>query len=397
MSTRTEHTYLIVGGGMAADAAARGIRELDGTGSIGIVAAEQDPPATRPALSKKLWTDPGFAFEQIWTNTEQDTGATRYAELRAVSIDRATRTVRTADGRELGYTSLLLATGGTPRTLDLPADDRVIDFRTVEDYRRLRARSGHGRRVAVVGGSFIGTELAAALVQNETRTTLVFPDDVLGGAVFPADLAARFQRLFADAGVELLPGVRVEGGHLDPEAVTLELSDGTTTRAPTVVVGLGIRPNDDLAKAAGLAVEDGVVVDDRLRTSDPLVFAAGDVASYPDAILGRRRIEHVDNATHMGHQAGRNMAGADEPYDYTPYFYSVVFGNRYEAVGTLDASMTTVEDWTPGGHAGVVYYVDGGRVAGVLLWNVDDARDAARDVIAHATDTQALHGRIPLP
>jgi len=398
MPEKTDYTYLIVGGGMVADSAARGIREIDDTGSIGIIAEEESAPVTRPALTKKLWTDPEFTFDKVWLDTESDTKATRHPGQRASWIDRDARTVRTEGGNVYGYEQLLLATGGSPHILDLPDDERVVYFRSVEDYRRLRALAGGGRRVAVIGGSFIGTELAAALAQNDTDVTLVFPEETLGGSIFPDDLAQRFQALYERSGVSLLPGTSLKRGATDGDLIDLELTDGEHREVDAVVVGLGIEPNIELARTAGLDVDDGVLVDDRLRTSDPLIFAAGDIASYPDAILGRRRIEHVDNATSMGTQAGRNLAGADEPYDHTPYFYSAVFGNRYEAVGTLDSSLATVEEWNESADMGVVYYVDADRVAGVLLWNVEEQRDAAREIIENTKDVRpdALRGRIPL-
>ncbi|WP_022899977.1 NAD(P)/FAD-dependent oxidoreductase [Humibacter albus] len=399
MPDRTDYDYLIVGGGMVADSAARGIRERDADGSIGIIALEEDPPATRPALTKKLWTDPEFTFDKVWLNTEADTGAVRHAGLRASRIDTTAQTVGTDSGDVFGYGTLLIATGGTPHTLELPHDERVVYFRSVEDYRRLRGLAGEGREVAVIGGSFIGTELAAALVQNNTAVTLVFPEDVLGGAVFPAELAARFQKLYENAGVALVPGTTLERGSAGPVRLELELSNGDRLETDAVVTGLGIEPNVGIARDAHLEVDDGVIVDDRLCTSDPHIFAAGDIASYPDVILGRRRIEHVDNATSMGTCVGRNMAGADEPYDHTPYFYSAVFGNRYEAVGTLDSSLTTVEEWNEPQTSGVVYYLNDGNVVGVLLWNVPEQRDAARAVIdADGPWTpEKLRGRIPVP
>lgn len=398
-SNRVDYRFLIIGGGMAADSAARGIRTVDEQGSIGIIAEEIDPPVTRPALTKKLWTDRAFSFDQVWLGTEADTGAIRHAGVRAVAIDRDARTVRGDDGVVYGYERLLLATGGSPRGLDLPDDERVIYFRSVDDYRTLRGFAGANRRIAVVGGSFIGTELAAALAQNDTRVTLIFPEKVLGGSVFPEFLAERFQNSYRTAGVSLVADSQLESGMVDAGMVRLRLSSDEFVEVDAVVVGVGVEPNVQIASDAGLEVGDGVVVDDRLRSSDPFIFAAGDIASYPDAILGRRRIEHVDNATAMGAQAGRNLAGADEPYDHTPYFYSVVLGNRYEAVGTLDSSLPNVLDWDERGGHGVVYYVDEDRVVGVLLWNVDGQRDAARKVIAEVSEVsrQSLLGLIPLP
>ncbi|WP_308161013.1 FAD-dependent oxidoreductase [Cellulomonas sp. GbtcB1] len=395
---RDSYDYVVVGAGMAGDAAAHGIREVDPGGTILVIGREPTAPVTRPALTKKLWTDPEFAFDQVWLPTAEETGAELLLGEAVVAVDTAARTVTTDADVTVGYGALLLATSGHPRRLPGVEDSgRVIYFRTVRDYERLRDLAGGGRHVVVVGGGYIGTELAAALVQNDTRVTLVFTQDVLTGSTFPAALARKVERRYADAGVTLLRGAKVSSTESGPDGVVVTLDDGRTLAADGVVVGAGLEIETDLARAAGLEVDDGVVVDDRLRTSDPHVWAAGDVAQYPDRLLGRRRVEHVDNATTMGRQAGRNLAGADEPYDHTPFFYSDLFELGYEAVGRLDASLETVEDWHGDDlGAGVVYYLDGGRVVGVLLWDVWDATDRAREVIAGQTDVrpEALRGLI---
>ncbi|GAA0956266.1 NAD(P)/FAD-dependent oxidoreductase [Frigoribacterium faeni] len=387
--------HVIVGGGMTADGAAKAIHETTPDATILILSADVDAPYTRPALSKKLWIDPDYTEDDNDLGTVADSGAELRLRTMVESIDRTARTVTTTEGDVVGYGRLLLATGGSPAALDLPDDDRVISFRTAEDYRRLRSLSGGGRHVAVVGGGYIGTEIAAALAQNGTRVTLVFPDDVLGGSVFPAEIAATFEKAFEEARVALARGRRVESGTADDSGIHLVLDDGSTLDADAVVVGLGISVDDSLAADAGLAVDDGIVVDERLRTDDPDVFAAGDVASYPDAILGRRRVEHVDNAKSQGPVAGRNMAGADEVYDHTPYYYSKVFDISYEAVGTLDASLDTVVDDKGDGRSVAYYLGEDGVVAGVLLWNVEEARDAARETLAAgAVPRDELVGRI---
>lgn len=395
---RDSYDYVVVGAGMAGDAAAHGIREVDPAGTILVVGREPTAPVTRPALTKKLWTDPEFAFDQVWLRTAEETGAELLLGESVIGVDTAARTITTDADVTVRYGALLLATSGHPRRLPGVEDSgRVIYFRTVRDYERLRDLAGDGRHVVVVGGGYIGTELAAALVQNDTRVTLVFPQDVLTGSTFPDALARRVERRYAEAGVTLLRGTTVAAAESGPDGVTVTLDDGRTVAADGVVVGAGLQIETDRARSAGLEVDDGVLVDDRLRTSDPHVWAAGDVAQYPDRLLGSRRVEHVDNATTMGRQAGRNLAGADEPYDHTPFFYSDLFELGYEAVGRLDASLETVEDWHADDlGAGVVYYLDGGRVAGVLLWNVWDATDRAREVIATQTDVrpEALRGLI---
>ncbi|MDQ1074764.1 MULTISPECIES: NAD(P)/FAD-dependent oxidoreductase [Microbacterium] len=395
--TTTHFDHLIVGGGMVADTAARGIRELDADGSIGILSDDVDAPYTRPALSKKLWTDDEFTWEKVPLGTADDTGADIRLRTRVTAIRPDAREVD-ADGQTYTYGTLLLATGGKP--VPLPIEDRsngarALTFRTAEDYRRLRSLADEVDRIAVVGGGYIGSELAAALVQNGVDTVLIHTGAVLGDAVFPAALAERFEKLFRDAGVEIVAGSKVAGGDADATGARLELENGDVVRADAVVSGLGIEVATDLAEGAGLIVDDGIIVDAQLRTSTDGVWAAGDVASYPDRILGRRRVEHVDNANEQGRAAGRNLAGAAEPYTHTPYYYSAVFGIRYEAVGTLDAALDTVEDWIDP-ERGIVYYLDDDRVVGVLLWNVEDARDAARKVLAEAgtLSRDDLAGRI---
>ncbi|MFY0407535.1 NAD(P)/FAD-dependent oxidoreductase [Solicola sp. PLA-1-18] len=390
------YDYLIIGGGMAADTAANGIRERDTEGTIGILGEEPTAPFPRPALSKKLWTDPDFTEDDAALSTHEKTGATLHLGTRATGIDREAKAVTTDGDDTFGYGRLLLATGGHPTTIDgLDAGDRVLYFRTLTDYHRLRELTADGPHVAVVGGGYIGTELAAALVQNGCRVTLLHPDDTLGAPVFPASIATHLEKVFTDAGVEVRGGSKVSGGTSTADGVSLRLEHGSTVDADVVVVGLGITPAGDLAGAAGLRQSDdgGIVVDERLTTDDPDVLATGDVAEYPDRILGRRRVEHVDNANEMGAAAGRILAGSDETYDHTPYYYSVLFDDWYEAIGTLDSSLETVEDHGDDGKA-VVYYLDDGKVVGVLLWLVEDAKDAAREVLASGTGSPS--GSIPV-
>lgn len=391
----TDYDHLIVGGGMAADAAARGIRELDQDGTIGIIGEESTAPFPRPALSKKLWTDPDFGEDEAALSTAGETGATLHLGVRAQDLDTDRRVVMTDKGDTFGYGRLLLATGGHPRQVpSLPPASRVIYYRTLEHYHRVRAAIADGTSVAVVGGGYIGSEIAAALAQNGCEVTLIHPGDVVGEHFLPAELAEVYEREFTDHGVTVRGGAKVEGGTSTPSGVELTLSDGSVVTADLAVVGLGIEPAGALAGDGGIERSDdgGIVVDEHLTTSAPDVLAAGDVAEYPDAILGRRRVEHVDNAQQMGRVAGRIMAGSDEVYDHTPYFYSDVFDIGYEAVGTLDAGLETVVDPQDDGY--VVYYLDDDEVVGVLLWGVWDATDQAREVIASGERPESFTGLI---
>lgn len=393
-----DYDFLIIGGGMVADAAANGIREQGAAGSIGILGEEPDTPFPRPALSKKLWVDPDFGFDDAALSTSQKTGATIHLDCKVTGIDPEARTVTTAQGDTFGYGSLLLATGGHPRQIEgLRPDDRVLYFRTLADYRRLRELSADEPEVVVVGGGYIGSEIAAALVQHGCRVTVIHPDDVLGGSMFPADLAGAFQSAFTDAGVTVEGGLRVDTGSRDGDRVTLSISDGSEVSADVVVLGLGIEPAGGLLEGLAERADDGgIVVDERLRTTAEGVYAAGDVANYPDAILGRRRVEHVDNADAMGAAVGRIMAGSDEVYDHTPMFYSDVFDLGFEAVGTLDASLTTVVD-DLGEDGTVVYYLDDDAVRGVLLWNAGVDIGDAIALLAEGgppSDPDSLKGRL---
>lgn len=395
-----DYDFLVIGGGMVAHAAAQGLREQGAEGSIGILGEESTAPFPRPALSKKLWTDPDASVDDEMLDTEGETGAVLHLGARVVAVDVAAKRVTTEQGDEFGYGRLLVATGGHPRRIaGLEPGDRVIYFRTLTDYRRLRELAASKPHVVVVGGGYIGSELASALAQHECRVTLLHPDAVLGGGVFPDRLAHTYESVFVDAGVAVRGGLRVEGGLQAGDGVSLQLSDGTTLEADAVVLGLGITAAGEvLGDAVERSADGGVVVDERLATSAPDVWAAGDVAEYPDRILGRRRVEHVDNAETMGAAAGRIMAGSEETYDHTPMYYSDVFDHGYEAVGTMDASLETVEDPLDGGKL-VVYYLDDEAVRGVLLWDVfsDTGVDQARALLAeHSRPDSAedLVGRV---
>jgi NADPH-dependent 2,4-dienoyl-CoA reductase/sulfur reductase-like enzyme len=393
----THYDYLIIGGGMTAHAAARGIREVDPNGSVALVSAETDPPYKRPPLSKKLWA--GKPLDSVWSkmdglNAELLLGRT------VASVDPTNKAVTGADGETYTYGKLLLATGGTPRRLPFGGDD-IIYYRTVQDYQRLRALTEKGERFAVIGGGFIGSEVAAALAMNGKQVTMLMPEDAIGARIYPADLAESVTGYYREKGVEVLTGERVTGVERRGEGLVVKTESGKEIEVDGVVAGNGIEPIAHLARAAGRLPADGpggIVVDELLRASHPDVYAAGDVAQFHDPVLGRkRRVEHEDNSNKMGKAAGRNMAGAGEAYSYSPFFYSDLFDLGYEAVGDLDSRLETVADWKEPYREGVVYYLSDGRVRGVLLWNVWDQVDAARRLITEPGPFTGadLKGRLP--
>jgi 3-phenylpropionate/trans-cinnamate dioxygenase ferredoxin reductase component len=369
------YRYLIVGGGMTGHAAAAGIRERDPSGTIGMLSAEPHPPYARPPLSKGLWLgkDEASVFLPPVPEVELHLGR------RAVFLDARTREVRDEQGELYRGERLLLATGARPRRLPF-GGDRVIYFRTLGDFRRLRGV--RGRRVVVIGAGFIGSELASALAQNDKQVDLVFPEAAIGAKVWPADLARAVTRVFEGRGVRLHARDAVAGIDVRGDETVVRTAGGHAIVADAVVAGIGVNPDTVLADQAGLRVTDGIEVDDRLQTSAPDVYAAGDVARFPSAALGGRvRIEHEDAALGMGRMAGRIMAGADERYTQLPFFYSDLFDLGYEAVGRLDARLETVSSWKTPFREGVTYYLDRGQVKGVLLFGIFGQVDAARRLI----------------
>ena len=390
------HDYLIVGTGMAADAAAKAIHAADAAASIGMVGDEVSPPYQRPPLSKALWKgDTSPADIDLATAAS---GASLYLGRRVAGLDRAAHLALDAHGDTYRYRRLLLATGATPRRLAFAAGERVIHFRTLADYQALRRYAVAGAQIAVIGGGFIGSELAASLCGIGCKVTMIFPDAAIGTGRYPDALTAFLNSYYQDRGVTLRTGVTVVDGKTRASGVELTLSNGETLQVDAVVAGLGVTPNTTLAMQAGLQVDNGIVVDTRLRSSDPDIWAAGDVASFHSSALDRRmRVEHEDAAVSMGRLAGGNMAGADTEYTDQPFFYSDLFDLGYEAVGLLDTRLQVVEDWREPYREGVVYYLDAGRVRGVLLWNVWNQVDAARKLLAESGpfDAAALRGRLP--
>lgn len=386
--------YLIIGGGMTADAAVKSIREIDANGSIGVIGQDPNPPYNRPPLSKGLWK--GKPLESIWRGTDK-TDAHLHLGRTARSIDPQRKQVIDDKGDLYTYNKLLLATGGSPTKLPF-GDDDIIYYRTIDDYKELRQQTESREKFAVIGGGFIGSEVAAALTMSGKQVVMIFPEKGIGERVYPADLSQFINGYYREKGVEVLAEQSVTGIEKSGSSYTIKTKSGQTITVEGIVAGIGIRPNVELAEAAGLKVDNGIVVDEFLRTSNPDIYAAGDVANFHNPALGKRmRVEHEDNANTMGKLAGQSMAGAPVPYHHLPYFYSDLFDLGYEAVGDLDSRLETVVDWKEPFQKGVIYYLREKRVVGVLLWNVWDQVDKARQLIAEPGPLRAadLKGRLP--
>jgi len=374
------YPYLIIGAGMTAAAAVRGIRAVDAEGAIAVLGREPHAPYKRPPLSKGLWL--GKPVDEIWCDMPTH-NVDLYLSREVTAIDREKRTASDAEGESFSYDALLLATGGRVRLLP-EAVEGLIHYRTLEDYHALHAVAKKGAHIAVIGGGFIGSEVAAVLAANHCKVTMIFPDETIGARIYPAGLARFLDGYYRAKGVEILTEDSVTAVAQEGGGYRLNTKAGRDLQADGVVVGIGITPETMLAEAAGLKVENGIVVDEFLRTDDEAIYAAGDVANFHNPALNQRmRVEHEDNAVTMGEIAGQNMAGKRIAYTHLPYFYSDLFDFGYEAVGRLDSSLEMVEEWYDEAyHKGIVYYCEAGRVRGVLLWNVWDQVGAATRLIA---------------
>jgi len=390
-----EYTYLIIGGGMTADAAVKGIRSRDKSGSIGIMTSDEFEPYRTPPLSKGLWK--GETTDSIFLKNAV-THAEIHVSCRAVAIDPRKKQVTDKRGEIYGYQKLLLATGGRMRTLPFDAEG-VIYFRTLRDYHILKNAAEKHKRAIVIGGGFIGAEIAAALNMNNLEVSLLFPEAGIGSRLYPAGLSEFLNEFYRSKGVSVFSGQQVAGITKSDEAYLVRTDSGMEIEADIVVAGIGIEPETTLAESARLNTGNGIVVNEYLQTSDPDIYSAGDVANFFNPVLEMRmRVEHEDNALKMGETAGRNMAGAKEAYDHLPFFYTDMFELGYEAVGRLDSRFEIVEDWKDKFREGVLYYLEDQRLRGVLLWNTWDQVDHARALLSGKNRhvAESLKGRLPV-
>ena len=400
------YKYVLIGGGIAAGRACEGIRRLDAQGSIALVTAERHLPYQRPPLSKGYLAGKEGP-DKVYLR-ESDYYAQNKIELisglRASKLDPAGRTVTVEDGRTLGYEKLLLATGGSAIRLPLPGADLpgVFTLRTIDDAEAIRQLARPGARALVIGGSFIGSEVASTLTQLGLAVAMVFPEERLIQRVVPPELSALLRAKYEAHGVRLLAGLkpeRLEGNGKVERAV---LSSGERLAVDLVVMGVGIRLNTELARDAGLQLGErgAVIVDEYLRTSDPSIYAAGDIAAWPDPTprpdrgQKRLRVEHWDVARQQGLRAGRNMAGEGKPYTALPYFFSDLFDLSFEAWGDLTAWDQTVLRGSLGGAFTLFYFSQGTMVGALAVGPTDEARKQIPTLIRARPAYQAVAAKL---
>jgi len=367
------YTYLIIGGGLAGGRAVDGIRQVDEEGSVALVTVEPHRPYERPPLSKKYLRGE-VGLDRVYLEDDgyyEEADIDLLATERAIKLDPDRQTVTLGDGRELAYEKLLLATGGYAWRLPIPGSDlaNVFVLRMIEDSDEIREAGGEGKQALIMGGSFIGSEVAASLRQMGTRVTMIFPESRLLERVGPEEVSDYLHNVYREKGIVILTGTVAEELEGDGRVERAILDNGQTLTPDLVVMGVGIKLNTELAADAGLALndEEAIIVDEYLRTSMPNVYAAGDIAAWPDPTFHKRlRVEHWDVARRQGRQAGRNMAGADERYTELPYFFSDLFDLSFEVWGDLSSWDQTVRRGSLEEKRVAFFYFREGKMAGVL-------------------------------
>jgi len=389
--------FVIVGAGLAGAKAAETLRAEGFSGHIVLVGQEDHRPYERPPLSKGLLLgtgnrDDAFVHSAQWyadNDVELRTG------VRATSLDRDSRAVVLADGSRLTYDRLLLATGSRPRRLSAPGADLegVLYLRTLDDSQRLDASIAEGTRVVLIGGGWIGLEVAAAARTRGAIVTVVEMASLPLQRVLGDEVATVYRDLHVRHGVTFHCGAMLRELRGTDTVSAVVLADGTEIPADVVVVGVGIEPNVELAASAGLEVAGGIVTDSSLRTADPNVFAAGDVASFLHPLIGRRiRVDHWANALNGGPAAARAMLGLSTVYDRLPYFYSdqYTLGMEYAGYAGPGDYDQVVFRGDPATGEFLAFWLDSGRVVAGMNANIWDVQDQIQALVRAGFAGQAV-------
>jgi 3-phenylpropionate/trans-cinnamate dioxygenase ferredoxin reductase subunit len=377
-----DRTFVIVGAGLAGAKAAETLRGEGFEGRVLLIGSETERPYERPPLSKGLLLgtadrDEPFVHPESWyaeNNVELRTGVT------VTEIDPAAHTVRTADGESIGYDKLLLATGASPRTIPVQGVDRALTLRTYPDSDRIAAQVREGTKLVVIGAGWIGLEVAAAARERGAQVTIVESASLPLQRVLGDQMASVFAKIHREHGVDFRFDARIE----EITADRVRLAGGEELEADEVILAVGVAPNVGLATDAGLAVDNGVLVDARLRSSDPDIFAAGDIAAVDHPLLHTRvRVEHWANALNGGPVAAKSMLGQDAEQDFLPYFFTDQYdlGMEYAGWVAADAKPEVVIRGNLDGREFIAFWTQDGRVLAGMNVNVWDVSDPIQDLI----------------
>ena len=380
----TSSKYLVLGGGMVAGYAAKELASRGlGSGELLIISADDALPYERPPLSKGFLSgkenEAGILINNPEWYRQQGIEVKLQTEIERVDLQK--KQLRATSGETFEFEALLIAMGARARKLDCPGNDlpNVFSLRSLGDSQKIRASAESCKQAVVLGGGFIGMEVAAVLAQKNIETTLILREDRVWNRVFTAPMSEFFERYYVSRGIQLLKGesvARLEGKDRVSGAV---LSSGRKIPCDLVVAGIGATPVGELFTNSGLTVENGVVVNEYLETKLPGIFAAGDVANYLDIIFDkRRRVEHWDNAVSQGQHWAGLVRGDRKPFSHIPYFFSDVFDLSYELWGDSEGSTQTVARGDLNSSSFSVWWLKQGRLVSAFAMNrPDEERQAA--------------------
>jgi 3-phenylpropionate/trans-cinnamate dioxygenase ferredoxin reductase component len=380
----SESRFVILGGGMVAGYAAKQFVELGlKPGELAIISADTAVPYERPPLSK------GFLAGKDTEDAIRINSENFYREHRveiklgceASSVDTSRKRLLLKTGGEVGFEKLIIATGARPRTLNVPGAGlgNVHYLRSLDDSKSVRRSAENVKQAAVIGGGFIGMEVAAVLAQKGIEVTMVLNEDRIWKRFFSAQMSAFFESYYADRGVRLVKSATVKQLRGNGIVSSVALADGQSVPCQMVVAGIGVTPLTEVLATSGLEVQDGVMVNEYLQTRHADIYAAGDVASYQDVIFGkRRRVEHWDNAVSQGQYCARALMGDQTPFRHVPYFFSDVFDLSYEYWGDASGADELIHRGDLASKSFSVWWLQQQRVVAVFTMNrPDEEREAA--------------------
>jgi 3-phenylpropionate/trans-cinnamate dioxygenase ferredoxin reductase component len=385
VNARREVEFLIVGGGMAGAHCAAELRKRGADGDVVLVGREPHPPYERPPLSKEYMrgessVEDAYVHDEAWYG---DNDVELLTSTNVMSLDPAERVARLQTKEEIAFDKALVATGADVRILRVEGTqlDGIHYLRTFKTSDEIQEDAESADHVILIGGSYIGTEVAASLTARGKRCTIVMMEEVALSRTFGEEVGRYFHELLESHGIEVVGGEELEAFLGEGRVSAVRTKSGREIEGDVVVVGAGVHPDVRLAAKAGLEVDDGVVCDERLQTSVEGIYAAGDLCSYQSVVHGRRlRVEHWDVALQQGQYAGKALLGEEKPYDVVPYFFSdLADWASYEYVGPAERWDEIV--WRGDRDAGefTAWYLDGGRVAGALaLGRSEDLAEARR-------------------
>jgi 3-phenylpropionate/trans-cinnamate dioxygenase ferredoxin reductase subunit len=398
-----EVDFLLIGGGLAAANCAAELRKRGAEGSILLVGREPEPPYERPPLSKEYLRGEAERADAYVNPPEwyEENGVELLSGTNVMSLDPAARTAKLQGGDEVSFDKALIATGAMVNILRVEgAENEGIHYlRAYGNSDAIRGDAKAAEHVVLIGGSYIGAEVAASLTAKGTRCTIVTMEEIALSRTFGEEAGRWFHRLLESNGVTIHGGEELEAYEGDGRVKGVVTKSGLAIECDAVVVGAGVRPDAMLAQRAGLEVDDGIVCDSKLRTSAEGIYAAGDCCSYDSVIHGRRlRVEHWDVAMQQGAHAARNMLGADADYDVVPYFFSdLADWASLEYVGP--AKDWDEEIWRGDREGGEfsVWYLKDGRVAGALSVERSEDLAEARRLLAGGVDVSGAREQIADP